>query len=109
MTEQEGEREHRKRAIFDTMSKRGQERVLRMGYENWDPFQEPKDPRQQILSTVAMRSNAMVQQFYAASPGNEGARAYHRELVDLCMGLIRGELRAQTIYEFCRWYREHSG
>jgi hypothetical protein len=107
MTDLTNERETKKRAIFEGMSKRGQERVLRLGYENWDPFQEPKDPRDQILSAVAMRAHALVKQYYEASPTHEGARAFHRELVDLCMGFIRGELRAQVIYEFCNWHREH--
>ena len=52
MTEPDNEYEVKKRAIFDGMSKRGQQRILRLGYENWDPFQEPKDPREQIRSTV---------------------------------------------------------
>ncbi len=48
MTDDPKEYEIRKKAIFDTMSKRGQERILKMGYENWEPFQEPKDPRERI-------------------------------------------------------------
>ena len=36
--------EKRKRAIFDNMSARGQRRILKMGFDKWDPFQDPKDP-----------------------------------------------------------------
>ena len=36
--------EEKKKAIFDTMGKRGQKQILKKGYEQWDPFQDPKDP-----------------------------------------------------------------
>ena len=65
------EEEKRKKAIFESMSSRRQKHILKKGYENWDPFQEPKDPidikqneqpsplfgsfyRQKILKNTAM-------------------------------------------------------
>ena len=33
----------RKRAIFDRMSARGQKAILKRGYDQLDPFQDPKD------------------------------------------------------------------
>ena len=38
------EAEKRKRAVFDSMSPRRQKHILKKGYEQWDPFEEPKDP-----------------------------------------------------------------
>jgi hypothetical protein len=104
MTAANDEAELKKRAIFDGMSKRGRQRVLRLGYENWDPFQEPKDPREQIRGSLAVKVDALVHQFYAAAPCNEEAKAFHRELVELCRGLLQEELRARKIYQFCVWY-----
>jgi hypothetical protein len=98
------EREHKKKAIFEGMSNRGQQRVLRLGYENWDPFLEPKDPRDQIRSVIALRADEQVRQFYGANPGNVGFRDFHKELLDVAVGLIRGERRAQTLFEFCKWF-----
>jgi hypothetical protein len=106
MTEPNSEHEQKKRAIFEGMSKRGQQRVLRLGYENWDPFQEPKDPREQIFGVLARRADGLVQQFYAASPGNEGARDLHKDLFDFALGFVRGERRPQTLYEFCKWLQQ---
>ena len=60
MNTDENEYEMRKKAIFDTMSKRGQERILRIGYENWNPFQEPKDPRERIFSSVSLKAGMLV-------------------------------------------------
>jgi hypothetical protein len=105
MTATGNDAEQKKRAIFEGMSERGRKHVLRLGYENWDPFQEPKDPREQIRGSLAVRADALVNQFYAATPSNEEAKAFHRELIELCRGLLQGELRAKKVYEFCLYYR----
>ncbi len=98
------EREQRKKAIFDAMGKRGQQRILRMGYENWDPFQEPKDPREAIRSGSAIRASMIVHQFYETSIDDERMRAYHKELVDLCVGLLRNDPKAKALSAFSRWF-----
>jgi len=38
------EEEKKKRAIFDGMSPKTQKRILKRGYEEWDPFMMPKEP-----------------------------------------------------------------
>jgi hypothetical protein len=100
------EYELRKKAIFDTMGRRGQERILRIGYENWDPFQEPKDPRERIFSTVSLQANELLKEFYQARLEREESVDQNRELFELCRGLLQGERRAQVILEFCNWYKE---
>ena len=105
MTEDVNEYAMRKKAIFDAMSKRGQERILRMGYENWEPFQEPKDPRERIFSAASTKADALVKAFYAAHPQQERSVVMEKELFELCRGLLKGEARAQTVLEFCNWYK----
>lgn len=100
------EYERRKRAIFESMSKRGQERILKRGYENWDPFVEPKDPRERLISDPARRAMALLVNFYETSEIGELARAYHRDLFDLASGLLRGEAKARVIFGFCKWYEK---
>jgi len=108
MTDSE-EYEFRKKAIFDAMSKRGQERILRIGYENWDPFQEPKDPRERIFGSASLKAGALVQEYYKCAAGKEESVAMHKELFELCRGLIQGESRARTIVDFCAWLRKKTG
>lgn len=96
--------EMRKKAIFDGMSKRGRERILRIGYENWDPFMEPKDPRERIFSGASQRAAGIVQAFYQSRSDREESVALNKELFELCRGLLQGEPRAQTIFEFCNWF-----
>jgi hypothetical protein len=108
VSDQANEQETKKRAIFDGMSQRGRERVLRMGYENWDPFQEPKDPRERIRGSLALQVDGLLREFLAVSQAGEGARAFITDLQDLCTGLLRQDRRAQVLSEFCLWLRERS-
>jgi hypothetical protein len=97
------EYERRKRAIFESMSKRGQERILRMGYENWDPFQEPKDPRERIFASSAQKATLLLQEFYQASDMREVAMSHHRELFEIVRGFLDGDARARVIVSLCLW------
>lgn len=106
MAVDEKEYEMRKRAIFDTMSKRGQERILRIGYENWDPFQEPKDPRERIFGSDSVKATALLKEFYEAQHNQEESVSLHKELFDLCRGFLQGDRRARIIGDFCVWYRK---
>jgi len=105
MVEDPKEYEIRKRAIFDSMSRRGQERILKMGYENWEPFQEPKDPRERIFSPASQTSMTLVDEFYQAAGLSRDSVALHKELFELCRGLLMGESRAKAIFEFSVWLK----
>ena len=98
--------ELKKKAIFDGMGKRGQERILRMGYDNWEPFQEPKDPRERIFSQASLRASAIVKEFSQSLDGHDESVALNKELFDLCKGLLQDEPRARVIYDFCTWYKD---
>jgi len=99
----------KKKAIFEGMAKRGQERILRMGYDNWDPFQAPKDPRERIFSSASLKAGAIVTEFLQSHAGYEESVALHKELFELSRGLLQDEARARTIYEFCVWYKQKLG
>lgn len=102
------EYERKKKAIFDSMAKRGQERILRIGYENWEPFEEPKDPRERIFGSASLKASAYVQRFFQSAGQREESVATHKELFELCRGLIEGENRARTIFDFCIWYQKNA-
>ena len=108
MTDDANEYEMRKKAIFDAMSKRGQERILRMGYENWEPFQEPKDPRERIFSSASVKARELVKAFYTAHPGLERSVIMEKELFELCRGALKDEVRAKTVLAFCNWFKDIS-
>ena len=103
------EYELRKKAIFDGMRRRGQERILKIGYENWDPFEKPKDPRERIFGSASIKAGILVQEFFKSAGEKEESVAVHKELFDLCRGLLQGESRAKTIVDFCAWLRKRIG
>ena len=105
MASDEEEIELRKKAIFDGMSKRGQERILRIGYEHWDPFQEPKDPRERIYSSASLKAGALVKEFLQLHHASQESPVLVKDLFELCKGLLQGEARAQMILKFCDWYQ----
>ncbi|NTW37965.1 MAG: hypothetical protein HGB17_18065, partial [Syntrophobacteraceae bacterium] len=90
MSNDEKEYEMRKKAIFDTMAKRGQERILRIGYENWDPFQEPKDPRERIFSSASLNASALVKEFLQVHIAEQESPVVFKDLFELCRGLLQG-------------------
>lgn len=97
------EYERKKRAIFESMSKRGKERVLRIGYENWDPFQEPKDPRERIFNSSAQMATGLLKEFYRTSSFGDLALDYHRELFEIVRGFLDGDTRSRIIVSLCSW------
>lgn len=109
MSDDEKEHEMRKKAIFDTMAKRGQERILKIGYENWDPFQQPKDPRERIFSSASLNATALVKEFLQTRQAAQESPALFKDLFELCRGLLQGEARAQLTIEFCAWYQQRMG
>ncbi len=95
-----------KKAIFDSMSKKAQERILRVGYENWDPFPEPKDPRDRIFGSAALRSHALVDRFFKEQLREMESVAIRKELFELCRGLLSDDARAKAVYDFCQWFEK---
>jgi hypothetical protein len=102
------EYEIRKKAIFDGMAKRGQERILRIGYENWDPFEKPKDPRERIFSTASLKASGLVQEYYGTMGEKEESVSVRKELFELSRGFLQGESRAKAIVDFCAWLRKRT-
>ena len=44
--------------------------------------------------------------FYEEQKEDERFRDHHKELMDLCRGLLRNEVRARAVLSFCVWYAE---
>ncbi len=61
------EAEKRKRAVFESMSPRRQKHILKKGYDQWDPFEEPKDPID-IRTDPTRRTTQMLVREFLQSP-----------------------------------------
>ncbi|MBW2054972.1 MAG: hypothetical protein JRF62_05755 [Deltaproteobacteria bacterium] len=100
------ERENRKKAIFESMSPRRQKHIVKKGYENWDPFQEPKDPIDIRKDKTRRTTQSLVREFLQTKDFEEYSNAYGRGVFELCLGIINNDERFKGMYEFSIWYRE---
>lgn len=98
--------ECRKRMIFESMGPRRQKHILKMGYEKWDPFQEPKDPIE-IRKDKSKRTTQMLVREFLQTRSMEGySNAYGGGVLEICLGIVNKDERYLGMYEFCCWYRE---
>jgi hypothetical protein len=100
------EAERRKKAIFDSMSPRRQQHVLKLGYDKWDPFQEPKDPIDIRKDKTKRTTQDLVREFLQTRTGESKNNAYNRGVLEIALGIVNGEDRYRGMYEFACWYRE---
>ena len=96
----------RKKAIFDTMSPRGQKYILKRGYDKWDPFEAPKDPIDIRTDKTRRTSQMLVREFLQACPHEDYSNAYGRGVFEICHGIVNGDDAARGMFEFSCWYQE---
>jgi hypothetical protein len=98
------EKEDLKRAIFERLSPRRRKFIERIGYDRWDPFQEPKDPIETRTDVTRRTAPELMRRFLADLPEGKYSSAYTRGVFEICHGLINNEDRFRGAYEFCLWY-----
>ncbi len=105
--DQDLEREARKRAIFEAMSPRGKKYIKnKVGYEQWDPFQEPKDPIDIRRDETKRTAKMLFREFLHSRRSDEYSNAYGRGILDMAMGIVNNDERCMAMYEFSIWYKE---
>ena len=98
--------ETRKKAIFDAMSPRGQKRILKIGYDKWDPFQEPKDPIDIRKDKSKRTTQQLVQEFLQSRRLEDYSNAYGRGVLEMALGIVNEDDRFIGMYDFARWHQE---
>lgn len=106
MSEAKKEAEEKKRAIFDGMSARGQKRILKIGYDKWDPFEEPKDPIDIRRDATKRTTQQLVREFLQQCEHENYSNAYSRGVLEMALGIINDDDRFIGMYEFAAWYIE---
>jgi hypothetical protein len=100
------EEEERKRAIFDSMSPRSRKRIEKIGYDNWDPFQEPKDPIDIRGDKQKRTTQMLVRQFLQTTESEKYGNAYSRGVLEICLGIINDDERYIGMFDFACWYQK---
>lgn len=106
MSEQINEEVVRKKAIFDSMSPRRQKHISKKGYDNWDPFELPKDPIDIRKDKTKRTSQMLVREFLQSRSSGEYSNEYGRGVLDFCLGIINDDERYVGMFEFACWYIE---
>ncbi len=100
------EAERRKKAVFEGMSPRRQQHILKKGYERWDPFIEPKDPIDIRTDESKRTTQQLVREFLQTRPGEAENNAYNRGVLEMALGIVNSEDRFRGMYEFACWHRD---
>ena len=101
------EAEARKKSVFDAMSPRRQKFITnKVGYDKWDPFQEPKDPIDIRKDKSKRTTQMLVRDFLQSRDLKEYSNSYGAGVLDICLGIINNDDRYRAMYEFSCWYQE---
>ncbi len=96
----------RKKAIFDAMGKRGQQRILKDGYDEWDPFAEPKHPLDIRVEGTRRTAHDLIQEFMRPRPHESFSTPYGKAAFEMALGIVNGDDKVRGFYDFALWYRE---
>jgi hypothetical protein len=98
------EEEKRKRAIFESMSPRRQKHILKKGYDEWNPFLEPKDPIDIRKDKTRRTTQMLVREFLQSQKGENYSNDFASGVLDICLGIVNGDERYRGMFEFSLWY-----
>jgi hypothetical protein len=100
------EAEQRKRAVFERMSPRRQKHIMKKGYDQWDPFQEPKDPIDIRKDKTKRTTQMLVRDFLQTRSFENYSNAYGRGVLEIALGIVNNDEYFKGVFEFACWYRE---
>jgi len=96
----------RKQAIFDAMGKRGQRQIMKKGYEDWNPFEEPKDPIDIRKDKTQRTSQVLIREFLSSVDHEEYSNSYAEGAFKMCLGIINDEENIRGMFDFACWYQQ---
>lgn len=96
----------KKKAIFNAMGQRGQKQILKKGYENWDPFQEPKDPIDIRKDKTKRTTQVLIREFLSGTSHEEYSNTFAQGALEMALGIVNDDEKIRGMFEFACWYRE---
>ncbi len=97
--------EFQKQTIYEAMTPRRRKFIDRIGYDKWDPFQEPKDPVEIRTDPTRRTTQDLVSQFLRDRPAHKSYdSAYASGAMELALGMINKQDRFRGMFEFSIWY-----
>ena len=106
MNDISNEEKSRKKAIFDSMSSKRQQQILKRGYDNWDPFILPKDPIDIRKDKTNRTSQMLIREFLQIRKSDGYGNDYAKGAFEICLGIINEDERYQGMFDFACWYQD---
>lgn len=106
MTSEIQQARDKKKILYDSLSPRRKKFIDRIGFEKWDPFQEPKHPIEIRTDTTRRTSKELMLKFLRDFQPEDYSNAYGRGVLEMCLGIINGDDKCRAMYEFSLWYRD---
>ena len=100
----EEDRQALKREIYEKMHPRRRKFVDRIGFEHWDPFQEPKHPIETRRDATGRTAHQLMRDFLRSLDGREVSGEFSRGALECAMGVVNRDERAAGCLAFCAWY-----
>ena len=88
------------------MGQRGQKQILKKGYENWDPFQIPKDPIDIRKDKTSRTSQVLIREFLSQAKHDEYTNSFAQGALEMCLGIINDDEKIRGMFEFSCWYKK---
>jgi hypothetical protein len=98
--------ETRKKAVFDSMSPRRQSHIRKKGYDQWDPFSEPKDPIDIRKDRSKRTTQMLVREFLQTRVNEKYSNAYASGVLEIALGVINDDDKYLGMFDFSCWYHE---
>lgn len=101
------EQESLKRQIYEKMRPQRRKFVDRIGYEHWDPFQEPNHPLDMRVDSGMRTTEQLITAFVRSLGDEEISESYRKGALDCAMGLITKDEKYRGVFDFCLWYYDN--
>ena len=97
----------KKKAVFEAMSSRRQKHILnKIGYDNWNPFEKPKDPIDIRRDKSNRTSQMLVREFMESRQAGSYSNSYARGVLEMAIGIVNDDDRYLSMYEFALWHKQ---
>lgn len=93
-----------KREIYDRMRPARRKFIDKIGYDQWDPFQAPKEPLDLRREQTNRTLQELVRDFMQETQGQNKDQAWKNGALECALGIFRRDDRFQGIFDFCLWY-----
>ncbi|MDL2207294.1 hypothetical protein LJC09_05375 [Desulfovibrio sp. OttesenSCG-928-F20] len=95
-----------KRLFYERMSERRRRFVNRIGFENWDPFEAPKEPMDIRTDPTRRTVQDLVRDFMASVSHEMHGGEYARGATECAVGIVAKQEKYLGVLDFCVWYHQ---